>query len=110
MSDGIDDVVLVKRWVFEDLSSSAFSNEEKEQVLEGVDDIREDLVTWNRPITKCLKILENTGSETIYRSRDGDLRSYYTRRDGTMYCIGAGKRRNTYKRDLSKIIERSKDH
>ncbi|WP_135853416.1 hypothetical protein [Halorussus salinus] len=110
MSNGIGDVVLVKKWVFEDLSSSSFGKEEKEAILDGVDDIREDLVTWNRPITKCLKILENTGSETIYRSRDGDLRSYYVRRGGTMYCIGAGKRRNTYERDLPRMVERSKDY
>lgn len=110
MGNGIENVALVKKWVFNDLSSSVFSNEEKEAVLGGVDEIREDLVTWDRPITKCLKMLGNTGSETIYRSRDGDLRSYYVRRGGTMYCIGAGKRRNTYKRDLSRMVERSKDY
>jgi len=108
MGNGVDRVTLIEKWVFEDLSSSAFTRDHQRKILADIDDLEADLTTWNRPLTKCFSILSNTGSETIYRRRVGDLRSYFVRRKETMYCIGVGKRKNTYERDLDRIIERAR--
>lgn len=109
MGGGINDVTLVTEWVRADLSSSVFSDRERERILDDIDDLEEDLVVWGRPVHKCLKQLRDTGSETIYRRRIGDLRAYYIRQGDTLYCIGAGKRKSTYKQDLDRMIDRAED-
>ena len=65
---------------------------------------------WGRQLTKCVKILSNTGDETVYRRREGDLRSYFIRDGDTLYCIGIGKRKKTFDRDLTRVVERAKEH
>jgi mRNA-degrading endonuclease RelE of RelBE toxin-antitoxin system len=106
----IDSVELVERWVFADLSSSAFSEEEKREALDDLDELEEQLVTWGRPLTKAVSILTTSGDHTVYRRRQGDLRAYLIRDGSTLYCIGIGKRKTTYERDLSTIQERAREH
>ena len=95
---------------FADLSSSTFSEGEQERVLDGIDELEEHLTVWGRQLTKCVKILSNTGDETVYRRREGDLRSYFIRDGDTLYCIGIGKRKKTFDRDLTRVVERAKEH
>lgn len=106
----IGSVELVERWVFADLSSSTFSRDEQRRVLDDIDRLEEHLTTWNRSLTNCVEILSNTESETIYRQRSGDLRSYFVRRGNTLYCVGVGKRKTTYDRDLTRVIERVNEY
>ena len=107
---GIDSVEIVEKWVNADLSSSTFSEEETERVLNDIDELEEHLTVWGRRLTKCVKILSDTGNETIYRRREGDLRSYFIRAGDTLYCIGIGKRKKTFDRDLTQIVERAEEH
>ena len=106
----IESVKLVEKWVFADLSSSTFSEQEQERILDDIDELEEHLTVWGRRLTKCVKILSDTGSETIYRRREGDLRSYFIRKGNTLFCIGIGKRKKTFDRDLTQIVERAKEH
>lgn len=110
MGGEIQSVELVERWVFADLSSSAFEDQDREEVLDDLDELEDHLTVWNRDLTKCVGILEGTGGETIYKRRTGDLRSYLIREEDTLYCIGVGKRKKTYDRDLGKMISRALDH
>lgn len=107
MSNGIGDVELVTRWVKDDLSNSTFTDQNRKRILDDVDDLEKDLVTWNRPIQKCLKKLQTSGSETVYGRRIGNFRAFYIRRGSTMYCIGVGKRKNTYQQDLDRMEDRA---
>jgi mRNA-degrading endonuclease RelE of RelBE toxin-antitoxin system len=108
--ESITNVELVEDYVFDDLSASSFSDAEREQFLDDVDELREQLVTWDRDLTQAVNILQETGEETIYRRRAGDLRGYFIREGDTLYCIGVGKRRSTYDRDLGTVIDRAGDH
>lgn len=104
---GIDAIRVVEQWVFDDLSSGTFSTDEQEQVLDDIEDFEEQLVLWDRPLTKCVEILSTAGTETIYRRRVGDLRTYFLRDGATLYCIGVGKRKTTYDRDIDTILDRA---
>lgn len=106
----IDSVELVEKWVSADLSSSTFSKEEQERALDDIDQLEEHLTVWDRRLTECVKILSNTGNETVYRRREGDLRSYFIRDGDTLYCIGIGKRKKTFDRDLTRVVERAREH
>lgn len=106
----IDAVELVEKWVREDLSASTFSDDERREFLDDVDDLEEQLTTWGRPLTKCVNMLTTSGGETVYRRRQGDLRGYFVRRGSTLYCIGVGKRKTTYDRDLDTIQKRAREH
>lgn len=106
----IEHVEVVERWVFDDLSSSTFSREECSRPIEAIEDLETDLVTWNRPIHAVLQHIEHPGSRTVYRHREGDLRLYFIRDEATMYCIGVGKRKNTYERDIGQVGERADNH
>jgi mRNA-degrading endonuclease RelE of RelBE toxin-antitoxin system len=106
----IEQVETVEEWVFRDLSSSNFNDEEQRTALAGVDDVEEDLVTWGRPIRKVMKQVEHQGNKTVYRYRKGDLRLYFIRKGDTMYCIGIGKRKKTYDRDLEQMSKRANEH
>lgn len=110
MGNRIEDVTLLEKWVFADLSTSSFSDDERSRILDDVDDLEEDLVMWDRPIRKCLKPVQHPDEVTVYRRQIGDLRSYYLRDGDTLYCIGAGKRKSTYKQDLDRILGRAKDY
>lgn len=105
----IENVELVERWVFDDLSASAFSDEERARALAGIDDLEEDLVTWERPLRRVLRQIEHPGTTTVYRRREGDLRLYFVRQESTLYCIGVGKRKTTYDRDLDTVVDRADD-
>jgi mRNA-degrading endonuclease RelE of RelBE toxin-antitoxin system len=107
---GIDAVELVEEYVFSDLSSSTFSDDQREQFLDDVDKLEEDLTVWDRQLTQCVTILTTPSSETVYRRRVGDLRGYYIREGSTLYCIGVGKRKTTYDRDLDTIRRRAGEH
>ena len=106
----IEQVETVEEWVFRDLSSSNFSDEEQRTALAGIDDVEEDLVTWERPIHKVMEQVKHQGNKTVYRYRKGDLRLYFIRKGDTMHCIGIGKRKNTYDRDLEQIGKRADKH
>jgi len=106
----IEQVETVEEWVFRDLSSSNFSDEERETALDGIDDVEEDLVIWDRPIHKVMSQVEHQGDKTVYRHRESDLRLYFIRKGNTMYCIGVGKRKKTYDRDLDQISDRADEH
>jgi mRNA-degrading endonuclease RelE of RelBE toxin-antitoxin system len=106
----IEQVETVEEWVFRDLSSSNFSDEERETALDGIDDVKEDLVTWDRPIHKVMEQVEHQGNNTVYRYRKSDLRLYFIRKADTMYCIGVGKRKKTYDRDLEQMSKRGDEH
>jgi hypothetical protein len=106
----IESIELVDRWVFDDLSSSAFSDEERKRVLDDIDTLAEHLTVWDRDLNRCVDILSGTSDVTIYRRRAGDLRSFFVRTDDTLYCIGVGKRRSTYDRDLGAIQNRAREH
>lgn len=70
---GIDEIRILERWVYDDLSSGTFSTDEQERVLDDIEDFEKQLVTWDRALTDCVKILTTPGNETIYRRRIGDL-------------------------------------
>ena len=106
----IESVELVERWVFADLSSPKFSKDDQRRVLDGINELEDQLTVWNRSLPKCVSVLTGTGNQTIYRSRHGDLRCYYVRNGVTLYCIGIGKRKNTYDRDLDQIILRAENY
>lgn len=106
----IESVETVEEWVFRDLSSSNFSDEERRIALDGIDDVSDGLVTWERPIGKVLTQIEHAGEKTVYRYRKGDIRLFFIRKGATMYCIGVGKRKTTYDRDLTQISKRSENH
>ncbi|QLG30044.1 hypothetical protein HUG10_20800 (plasmid) [Halorarum halophilum] len=103
----VSEVTLHTEYVFSDLSSSKFSDQDKEDVLDDVDELREQLTTWNRYLNQSLGTLTTDGPHTVYRRRVGDLRSYFVRDGDTLWCIGVGERKNTYDRDLDKIIKRA---
>lgn len=105
----IEAVELVEKWVFQDLSASTFSDDERKRVLDDLDELEENLVVWERPLTKCVKILNTQSGETIYRRREGHLRSFLIREGTTLYCIGVGKRGTTYDRDLDDVVERAEE-
>lgn len=105
----IESVELVEKWVYRDLSASSFTDAEAERVLDDLDGMEEDLVTWDRPLHKCVSNISGMGAVTVYRRREGDLRSYLVRDGDTLYCIGVGKRKKTYDRDFETIEERAKD-
>lgn len=107
---GVDSVELVEKWVQKDLSRSIFTDEEKRRVLDDIDKIEEDLTLWDRDLLKCVSIVKEIDSVTVYRSKPGDLRSYFIREGTTLYCIGVGKRRTTYDRDLGTMEERAIDY
>lgn len=106
----IESVEVVERWVFDDLSSSAFDEQERKRVLADFDELEKQLTTWDRELTRCVDVLSGTGDETIYRRREGDLRSYFVRSTDTLYCIGVGKRKTTYERDLTQVVARADEH
>jgi hypothetical protein len=106
----IEAVGNVEPWVFRDLKSSNFSDDERRDALDGIDKVEEDLVTWGRPVLRVLEIVEHTGDKTVYRYRDDPLRLFFIRKGDTMYCIGVGKRKTTYDRDLSQISKRADNH
>jgi hypothetical protein len=106
----IESVELVEKWVFEDLSSSAFSDEEAARVLDDIDEMGEKLSMWGRPLHKCASMISGISTVTVYRRREGDLRSYFVRDGDTLYCIGVGKRKKTYDRDLDTIAQRGEDY
>jgi hypothetical protein len=93
----IDSVELVEKWVSADLSSATFSQEEQDRVLDDIDELEEHLTVWGRRLTRCVQILSDTGNETIYRRREGDLRSYFIRAGirCTVLESGSGRRRMT---------------
>lgn len=64
-----------------------------------------NLVTWDRPLHKCVIQLTGISSVTVYRRREGNLRSHLVRDGATLYYIGVGKRKKTYDRDLETIVE-----
>jgi len=103
----IDAVELVEEWVFRDLESGGFTDDDQREILDDLDDLEEQLVTWGRPLGKCLKILTDVGDQTVYRRRQGDFRSYLIRHGDTLYCIGVGERDTTYERDLEQIGARA---
>lgn len=107
---GVSDVTIVEPWVFDDLSAGSFSQEEQRRVLYDVETLEEQLTIWDRSLTKCVEMLSNTGGVTVYRRRVGDLRVYYLRHDETLYCIGVGKRKTTYDRDLDRMISRAREY
>lgn len=104
-----DSVEVIEEWLLRDLSSSKFTDDEKRDILDLIDKIEEDLTVWDRDLTKIVSPLKNTGSVTVYRGRTGDLRCYFVRDQNTLYCIGAGKRKKTYDRDLKQIKERAEE-
>ncbi|ACV47821.1 MULTISPECIES: hypothetical protein [Halomicrobium] len=106
----IEAVENVEEWVLRDLKSSSFSDEEREDAVEGIEKVEKDLVTWGRPILKVLTIVEHTGDKTVYRYRDDPLRLFFIRKGETMYCIGVGKRKTTYDRDLDQFSDRADNH
>lgn len=91
---------------FDDLSTSSFDDETRRRVLDDVETLEEHLVTWDRPLIKCVRVIQRGGPHTVYRRRIGDVRAYYVRQESALYCIGVGKRKNTYDRDLDTIEER----
>jgi hypothetical protein len=105
----IEAVELVEEHVFADLSASTFDDLEREPFLDDVDELAEQLTTWGRPLTKCVSILTTPDAETVYRRRAGNLRGYYIREGDTLYCIGVGKRKTTYDRDLDTVRERARN-
>lgn len=104
----IDDVSIVDEYFFPDIERSVFTQDDRRRILGDMGDLKEDLVTWGRPLTKCVKILKGTGDVTIYRRRVGDSRVYFIRDGNVLRCIGVGKRKNTYDRDLDTIVDRAK--
>lgn len=104
---GIKSVELVDRWVFDDFRRSAFDDRDQRELLEDIDQMEKNIKTWGRELTDCVDMLSGT-SETIYRRRQGDLRSYFVRDGDTLYCIGVGKRKTTYDRDLDQIDRRAR--
>lgn len=106
----IDAVENVEEWVLRDLKSSNFSDDERRAALDAIDNVEEDLVTWDRPIFKVLETVTHQGERTVYRYRDDPLRLYFIRKGNTMYCIGVGKRKKTYDRDLNQISKRAESH
>jgi len=107
---GIEAVENVEEWVLRDLKSSNFSDDERRDALDAIDDVEEDLVTWDRPIFKILETVNHQEEKTVYRYRDDPLRLYFIRKGDTMYCIGVGKRKKTYDRDLDQISKRADNH
>lgn len=107
---GVDSVELVEKWVQKDLSHSKITDDDIDDVLDDIDDIEKDLSVWDRDLMKCVSHVKEIDAETVYRSKPGDLRSYFIREGNTLYCIGVGKRRVTYDRDLGPIEERAVEH
>jgi mRNA-degrading endonuclease RelE of RelBE toxin-antitoxin system len=103
-------VEFVDRWVYKDLSEGRFTDADQREILNDLDELEDQLVTWERPLRKCVKMLTTAGDHTIYRRRQGDARSYLIRDGNTLYCIGIGKRDTTYERDLDQIAERAASH
>jgi mRNA-degrading endonuclease RelE of RelBE toxin-antitoxin system len=107
VSSSIQSVEIVKQYVLQDLDSPSFSDEARQKVLDDIDEVERQLTTWDRPITKAMSILSDTDGFTVYRRRQGDLRSYFIREEDTLYCVGVGKRDTTYDRDLETIVARA---
>jgi hypothetical protein len=105
----VQTVTLYEDLLFDDLSRSTFTDEDAERILDDIDKLEEDIVTWGRPLDKCFDILSDTGNVTVYRRRKGDLRSFFVRVDNTLLCIGAGKRDTVYERD-GDTIQRRAEH
>jgi len=66
----IEAVETVEEWVFRDLSASTFSDEERRIALDGIDDVSDDLVTWERPIGKALTQTEYAGEKRSVQGND----------------------------------------
>lgn len=103
----IESVEIVERWVFNDLVSSTFDGSERQRVLNDLEELEDQLVTWDRDLLRCVEIVTTSGDVTVYRRRVGDLRSFFVRRGSTLYCIGVGKRRTVYSRSLDKLDRRA---
>lgn len=106
---GITSVELVDRWVFEDLSADTFTDQDRREILDDIEDLREHLTVWDRQLTKTVDILDQTGSQTIYKLRQGDFRTFYLREGATLYCIGVARRPRAYDRGLDSLIERARE-
>ena len=102
---GIETVTLVSEWVEADFDGGGFEPHECEEVLADVDRLREQLLTWDRDPRDCTERLTGR-SETVYRRRQGGFRIYFARQGSVLYCVGVGRRRTTYDRDLDRIDRR----
>lgn len=105
----ISSVELVDRWVFDDLSSNTFTDEDRTEILDDIDDLERQLTVWDRPLRKAVDILEGTGAETIYYRRQGPFRTFYLREGDTLKCIGVARRPSAYDRGIGSLIERAKE-
>jgi hypothetical protein len=105
---GVDSVTLVNEWVKSDLAGAVFTDADRREFLDDVDELEDHLVTWDRDLADCVTMLSGL-SVTVYRRRQGDVRSYFVRVDDTLYCIGVGKRDTTYDRDLDQIVVRAEE-
>ncbi len=103
----IESVEIVARYVQHDLKLSSVSEDAAEEVLGDVDELERQLTEWDRQLTDAVNTLTGT-AETIYYRRQGEFRMYFVRRGSTLYCIAVGKRKKTYDRDLSTVIERAR--
>lgn len=105
---GVQEVTLYEDFLFDDLSDSTFTDEDADRILDDIDKLEEDIVTWGRPLDRCFDILTDTGDVTVYRRRNGDLRSFFVRVGDSLLCIGVGKRDTVYERDGDTIRRRAK--
>lgn len=105
----ITSVELVDRWVFEDLSADTLTDSDRGEILDDIEELREQLTVWDRQLSKAVDILQGTGGETIYRRRQGEFRTFYLREGDTLYCIGVARRPKAYDRGLATLIERARE-
>lgn len=104
----ISSVELVDRWVFEDLSANTFTDHDRREILNDIEELRDQLTLWDRQLTKAVDILEGTGSETIYYRRQGDFRTFFIRQGDTLYGIGVARRPSAYNRGIGTLLNRAK--
>lgn len=104
---GIDSVVIVEQWVSDDLASDVLTGEDAEEVLDDIDELEENLVTWGRSLTDAVDILTTQTEKNIYKRRQGKFRSFFVRDRSTLYCIGVGPRATVYDRQLDRIEARA---
>jgi hypothetical protein len=104
----VDSVNLISEFVEQDLASDRFSDQDRRDFLNDVNELERQLTTWDRDLTKCCEILEDTPI-TIYRRRQGDIRHFYVRDGDTLHFIGVRKRNTVYDRHLDTIVERGTD-
>jgi hypothetical protein len=105
----VQTVTLYEDFLFDDFSQSTFTDKDADRILKDIDKLEKDIVTWGRPLNKCFDILSDTGAVTVYRRRNGDLRSFFVRVDDALLCIGVGKRDTVYERD-GDTIQRRAEH